>query len=147
MMDKLSLIVEKLNNILQLELAGVIRYTHYSFMVFGFTRIPIVNWLRGQADESLAHAQRAGELITHLGGKPHLGIGPLLDRHSESIEEILRESVEHERKALEEYKALLKEVEGQTEHIFLEEYARELIMAEEDHLAETLKMLRKPAED
>jgi len=28
------------------KLAGVIHYTHYSLMVFGYTRIPIVAWLR-----------------------------------------------------------------------------------------------------
>ena len=38
-----------LNKILELELAGVVRYTHYSFMVFGHSRIPIVSWLRDQA--------------------------------------------------------------------------------------------------
>lgn len=52
--------VATLNRILEQELAGVVRYTHYSFMVFGFGRIPIVSWLQSQASESLAHAQAAG---------------------------------------------------------------------------------------
>ena len=58
-------VTKALNTILELELAGVVRYTHYALMVFGYNRIPIVSWLRSQAAESLTHADKAGELITH----------------------------------------------------------------------------------
>ena len=34
-----------LNTILELELAGVVRYLHYSLMVFGHARIPIIGWM------------------------------------------------------------------------------------------------------
>ena len=68
-------VIAMLNHIMESELAGVVRYTHYSLMVFGYNRLPIISWLRGQADESLAHAHKAGELITHLGGHPSLAIG------------------------------------------------------------------------
>ena len=54
--------IEVLNKILELELAGVVRYTHYALMVFGYNRIPIVSWLKGNGDESLMHAHKAGEL-------------------------------------------------------------------------------------
>ncbi|OZB61465.1 MAG: bacterioferritin, partial [Lysobacterales bacterium 13-68-4] len=74
-----------LNRILELELAGVVRYTHYALMIYGYNRIPIVSWLSGQADESLQHARRAGELITQFGGHPSLGIGPLLETHQHDI--------------------------------------------------------------
>ena len=87
-------VVALLNRILEQELAGVVRYTHYSFLVFGFGRIPIVAWLREQATESLTHAQQAGEMITHLGAYPSLTIGPLLDSHQTDIGTILRESLE-----------------------------------------------------
>ena len=133
-----------LNKIMEFELAGVVRYTHYSLMVFGYNRIPIIDWLRGQATESLMHAQKAGELITHLGGHPSLGIGPLLETHNHDIGDILRESLAHEGAALDCYKALLCEVEGKS--VMLEEYAREMIYAEELHLGEVNKMLRKPGE-
>ena len=82
-----------LNRILEQELAGVVRYTHYSLLVFGFNRIPIVEWLREQATEFLTHAQQAGEMITHLGDYPSLTIGPLLDTHRTDIGTILRESL------------------------------------------------------
>lgn len=135
-------VVEILNQILESELAGVVRYTHYSFLVFGFGRIPIVAWLREQADESLLHAQQAGEWITTLGAYPSLEIGPLLDSHTFDIGSILHESLESEKVALEQYRTLLREVEGRS--IALEEYARQMIHVEELHAGEVAKMLRRP---
>lgn len=137
-------VIKALNTILEMELAGVVRYTHYSLMVFGYTRIPIVSWLRAQATESLDHANKAGELITHLGGHPSLSIGPLLETHNHDIGDILRESLDHENASLSCYRKLFKLVEGDS--VMLEEYAREMIYAEELHIGEVDKMLRKPGE-
>jgi bacterioferritin len=133
-----------LNRILEHELAGVVRYTHYSLLVFGHNRIPIVAWLREQAGESLLHAQQAGEMITHLGAYPSLAIGPLLDSHRTDIGTILRESLETEGKALTLYRKLLGLVEGAS--VTLEEYARQMVHAEELHAGEVNKMLRRPGE-
>ena len=90
-------VIAVLNRLLEAELAGVVRYTHYSFLVFGFGRIPIVDWLRAQAAESLMHAQQIGEWITTLGAYPSLEIGKLLDSHKTDIGAMLRESLETER--------------------------------------------------
>ena len=133
-----------LNRILEQELAGVVRYTHYSLLVFGFNRIPIVEWLREQATESLTHAQQAGEMITHLGAYPSLTIGPLLDTHRTDIGTILRESLASEGQALALYKELLLVVEGKS--VMLEEYARQMVQAEELHAGDVDKMLRQPGE-
>lgn len=135
-------VLEKLDRILEAELAGVVRYTHYSFMVFGYNRIPIISWLGSQANESLLHARQAGEMITHLGGHPSLAIGPLLETHVHEIGEILRGSLEHEQSAQRLYRELLGLVEGRS--IMLEEYARTQIAAEEQHAGELAKMLRRP---
>jgi bacterioferritin len=137
-------VVGLLNRILEQELAGVIRYTHYSFLVFGHNRIPIVSWLREQAAESLTHAQQAGEMITLLGAYPSLQIGPLLDSHKHDIGAIMRESLETEGKALATYRELLSCVEGRS--VMLEEYARQMVYAEELHASEVDKMLRVPGE-
>src|SRR3954447_4487472 len=99
-------VVDVLNRILEVELAGVVRYTHYSLLVFGYGRIPIVSWLRTQANESLMHAQQAGEMITHLGAHPSLAIGPLLESHKHDIGAILQESLETESAALMSYREL-----------------------------------------
>jgi bacterioferritin len=137
-------IIELLNHILEMELAGTVRYTHYSFMIFGYNRIPITSWLRGQANESLGHAQQAGELITSLGGHPSLAIGALLETHRHDIGDILREALDNERAGLQLYKDLLAAVEGKS--VMLEEYARQMVFQEETHLFEVDKMLRKPGE-
>ncbi|HEY1228264.1 MAG TPA: ferritin-like domain-containing protein, partial [Ramlibacter sp.] len=100
-------VVDVLNRLLEAELAGVVRYTHYSFLVFGYSRIPIVSWLRAQADESLLHAQQVGEWITTLGAYPSLGIGPLLDSHKHDIAAMLQESLATEGRALDLYRQLL----------------------------------------
>jgi len=136
-------VIKVLNKILETELSGVVRYTHYSLMVFGYNRIPIISWMRGQATESLDHATQAGELITHLEGHPSLGIGPLLETHRHDIGDIMKESLEHEALALAEYHNLLALVDGKD--VMLEEYARRMISLEEMHLGEVRKMLRKPS--
>jgi bacterioferritin len=136
--------VKLLNSIMEMELAGVVRYTHYSLMVFGFGRIPIVSWLRGEAATSLDHAQKAGELVTTLGEHPSLSIGPLLETHNHDIGAILRESLEHERGTLAIYHELLTLASGRS--VLLEEYARNLIATEEAHCGEVDKMLRRPGD-
>jgi bacterioferritin len=137
-------VIKVLNNILEAELAGVVCYTHYALMVFGYNRIPIVSWMRGQASESLVHANEAGEMITHLGGHPSLGIGPLLETHRHDIGDILRESLEHETSALAEYHRLLDLVNGR--NVMLEEYARRMCALEETHLGDVRKMILKPGD-
>ena len=135
-------VLKTLNRILELELAGVVRSMHYSLMVFGRNRIPIVAWFRDEATESLQHAAQAGEYITSLGGHPSLEIGDLLETHKHDIDAMLQEAVEHEQYGIKLYRELLELVENQD--IRLEEYARSMIRDEEDHLDEIEKMLRKP---
>ena len=137
-------VVALLNEILETELAGVVRYTHYSLMIFGHNRIPIVSWLRGEANVCLSHANAAGEMVTHLGEHPSLKIGALLETEQHSVNDILVESLEAEKAGLLLYKRLLDVVRDRS--IFLEEYARKMIAEEEEHLGEVNKMLRKPGE-
>lgn len=142
-LDKTA-VVALLNRILEDELAGVVRYTHYSLMVFGHSRIPIISWLREQATTGLAHAHAAGELVTHFGEHPSLNIGPLLETHKHEIDDILRESLEVEKAATELYRELLELVRDRS--VLLEEYARRMIAEEELHCGEVNKMLRKPGD-
>ena len=137
--------IDILNTIMEVELAGVVRYTHYSLMVYGYNRIPIVDWMKSNAQEGLIHAHKAGELVTLLGGHPSLKIGALLETEKHDIGDILRESLEHEKAALAAYYDLLKVAENGNS-VLLEEYARELIVEEEMHLDEVNKMLRHPGD-
>lgn len=136
--------VKLLNHIMEAELAGVVRYTHYALMVFGHNRIPIVSWLRNEANTCLSHANEAGELVTHFGEHPSLKIGSLLETHKHGINDILVESLEAEKTGLALYKQLLNLVENRS--VLLEDYARRMIAEEELHIGEVNKMLRKPGE-
>ena len=129
-----------LNRIMEYELAGVVRYTHYSLMVAGPHRLPIVQFLKDQANESLLHAQQAGELLTGLDGHPSQKIAKIEETNDHSIQGILEESLGHELHALNLYKELLTIVEGKS--VYLEEYTRGLIGEEEQHQLELRKMLK-----
>tara|TARA_B100000925_G_scaffold55058_1_gene36107 strand:+ start:5004 stop:5429 length:426 start_codon:yes stop_codon:yes gene_type:complete len=133
-------ITEILNSIMEFELAGVVRYTHSSLMVTGPYRMPIVEFLKEQANESLLHAQQAGELLTGLDGHPSQKIAKIIETNDHSIEGILHESLMHEQHALKLYKDLLSIVEGKS--VYLEEYTRNLIGQEEQHQLELKKMLK-----
>lgn len=133
-------VIEAFNRILEAELSGVVRYTHYSLMITGPHRIPLVDFMKAQATESLLHAQQAGEILTGLGGHPSMKIAAIEETHEHGIEQILRESLEHELRAVDLYRGLLEVVEGRS--VFLEEFARGLIATEEEHQLELRKMLR-----
>ena len=129
-----------LNEIMEYELAGVVRYTHSAMMVTGPYRIPIVDFLKEQASESLVHAQGAGELIAGLDGHPSQKIAKIEETGQHTIRDILEESLEHELHAVGLYKKLLEEVEDSS--IYLEEYARGMIGEEEQHSLELKRMLK-----
>ena len=132
--------IDKLTEIFDLELSGVIRYTHYALMIFGPNRLPLIDFFKAQATESLDHANMAGEHITGLGGHPPLNLNEIKETFKHDISEILQESLDHERKAVDHYYSLLSLVDGKS--VYLEEYARGMIGQEELHLLEVEKMLK-----
>ncbi len=132
--------INLLRTIMEFELAGVVRYTHYALMVTGPNRIPIVDFFKMQATESLLHAQQVGEILTGLEGHPSLQIAPMEETYKHSVKDILEESLAHEKKALKMYKKLLDIVADAS--VYLEEFARTMIGTEELHNIEIKKMLR-----
>ena len=133
-------VIPILNEILKAELSGVVRYTHYSLVITGPNRLPLVDFMQAQAAESLVHAQQVGEILTGLGGHPDQGIAPIDESHDHSVDTVLRESIAHESRAIDLYRRLLDVVSDHS--IYLEEYARTQIGAEELHLIELNKLLR-----
>ena len=133
-------VISKLSEIFVLELSGVIRYTHYSLMIFGPNRLPLIDFFKAQASESLMHANLAGEHITGLGGHPPLNIDNIKETFKHDISEILKETLDHEKKAIEVYYELLELIND--ESVYIEEYARTMIGQEELHALEVEKMLK-----
>jgi len=133
-------VLDLLSKVYDLELNGIIRYTHYSLMIFGPNRLPLIEFFRLQASESLTHANLAGEHITGLDGHPPLNIQNIHETHKHDIVDILNESLEHEKEAIDVYYELLNEVEDHS--IYLEEYCRNMIAQEESDYIEMKKLLR-----
>ena len=133
-------VIEVLNTIVQCELSGVVRYTHYALMITGRDRLTLTEYFKTQASESLTHAQDAGELVTGLGGHPSLEISIIEESNKHRAIDLLNESLEHELKAVSLYKELLAAVNG--ESVYIEEYARGMIKIEEVHGLEIKKMLK-----
>jgi bacterioferritin len=132
--------IDVLRTIMEFELAGVVRYTHYALMITGPNRIPIVDFFKAQATESLLHAQQVGEILTGLEGHPSLQITQMEETHKHAVRDILTESLAHETNALNMYKKLLDVVQNAS--VYLEEFARTMIGNEELHTIEIKKMLR-----
>ena len=139
-MDK-EKIIKKLSEIFNLELTGVIRYTHYALMIFGANRLPLIDFYRQQAKESLNHADMIGEHITGLEGHPPLNTENIKETHKHNIKDILSETLEHEKEAIEAYYGLLELVKERS--VYLEEFARSMIGQEELHVLEVKKMLKE----
>ena len=132
-------VLAQLDKILEAELSGVVRYLHYSFMIFGPNRIPITGWFRDHANEGITHAVAIGEKITALGGHPSVKVKPVPETNNHNVLEILKESLEFEREGLNLYHGLLKLAEGD---VALEEMTRKLICEETSHIEEVEKMIR-----
>ena len=132
-------VINILDQILEAELSGVVRYLHYSFMIFGPNRIPITKWFRDHAMEGIAHAVTIGEKITALGGHPSVKVQPVPETNKHNVMEILKESLEFEHDTLNLYHDLLGKVGSD---VALEEMIRGLILDETTHIEEVEKMTR-----
>jgi bacterioferritin len=128
-----------LDQILQAEMTGMIRYLHYSFMIMGHNRIPIQKWLRDLATESMNHAVVIGEKITSLGGHPSMVTLPIQETNLHAVDQLLKESLVHEEQGLALYRRLLDVAK---DDVALDELAREFVRRETEHIEEVRKMLR-----
>ena len=133
-------VLDILDKIFELEMAGVIRYTHYALMIFGSNRLPLVDFFRKQAKESLDHADLVGDHITGLGGHPPINPISIKESNKHKINDILKETLQHEKNAIKIYYELLNSVQDKV--VYLEEYARQMIGQEELHSQEVEKMLK-----
>lgn len=131
-------VVALLNEIIEMEISGVVRYLHYALMIKGPNRIPIVKWFHDQANEGYQHASMIGEKITAFGGHPSLKVTPVPETKTHKVLDILKESLDFEENALAKYKEVLKHCE---DDVALEELIRSMIRLETEHIEEVVKML------
>ncbi|MGB3649850.1 MAG: ferritin-like domain-containing protein [Rivularia sp. (in: cyanobacteria)] len=130
-----------LQQILEFELAGVVRYTTYSLIVNGSNRNEIVHFLKEQAEESLFHSQKVGEVLVSIDGNPQARIAPIAELENYSVKDILRASLAHEKQALGLYKKLLDALKGSNSDI--EKFISNMIEEEGTHTQELAEMIVK----
>jgi len=133
-------LIKALNKDLEREMAGIVRYLHHSFIVFGPNRAPLIQMFRAQATESMAHAIQLGEKITALGGHPTVRVDQVFEPGDQSVEEMLAEDLKAEKVQLELYTGQLKEF-GE-ENLPMKLMLEQIIIAEQTHVEDIEKYLR-----
>lgn len=133
-------LIKALNKDLEREMAGIVRYLHHSFIVFGPHRGPLVQMFRGQATESMTHAIQLGEKITALGGHPTVRVDQVFEPGDQSVEDMIAEDLKAEKAQLELYTQQLKEF-GE-ENLTIKLMLEQVIIAEQTHVDEMEKYLR-----
>jgi bacterioferritin len=131
--------INYLQQILEFELAGVVRYTTYSLMVNNTDKNEIVDFLREQAEESLFHSRKVGEVLVSINGNPQARITPIAELESYSVKDILSASLTHEKQALGLYEKLLDALKGSNSEI--EEFISNMIEEEGHHTQELAEMI------
>ncbi len=92
-MDKAAMI-DKLNEILKWEYAGLVQYTQYSFLLQDTWRQVFYEEFRENGEEALGHAHKVGDKIVALGGVTTVERGDVKVTHD--LQEMLRNSLEME---------------------------------------------------
>lgn len=138
-------LVEELNKDLEKEMAGIVRYLHHSFIVFGPHRGPLVQMFRNQAQEAVNHAIQLGEKITALGGHPTVKVEQVFEPGYQTIEDMLAEDLEAEKKQLELYTKQLRDLGD--DNLPLKLMLEQIIVSEQNHVEEIEKYLRTSNKD
>lgn len=130
-------ILGALNEGLEREMSNVVSYLHYSFMVRGVNRGPLVTFFREQAQESFQHATKLGEKIVALGGHPSVRIEPIKETKKHKPDEMLREELGREKEEVKRYRALLRLVDA--DDIALRVMLEEMIAEEQEGIEDLEK--------
>ena len=145
-MDKTNeKLIKALNIDLEREMAGIVRYLHHSFIIFGPNRGPLVQMFRAQATESLNHAILLGEKITALGGHPTVKVEQVFEPGHQTVEDMLAEDLKAEKYQLQLYTEQLKEF-GDS-NLPMKLMLEQIIVSEQTHVEEMEKYLRTSNED
>ncbi len=116
-----------------------IRYLHLGTLVQGIDRLVIQKVLQENHEETVEHAQQVSEKILQVGGTPKPKINLELTGEKCTGVEALQTALLFEQAALDAYKEFLEVVEGSGD-VVLEEFARQQVALESEHVSE-LRML------
>jgi bacterioferritin len=99
-MDKAK-VIDKFNEAISLELAGLLQYNQYSQVLTGHERLVWHEFFEDQSKESLAHARLFGSRVVALGGTP--SVEPDAIKQTTDLHEMLENSLQLERRAVKVY--------------------------------------------
>lgn len=136
--------IEKLNEILKWEYAGLIQYTQYSFLVQDLWREVYSEMFRESGKEALKHAHLVGDKIVALGGVSSVERGEV--KVTSDLHQMLENSLEMELRHVRLYsEALAMCGEGD---VALRVLLEDICLDEQegaDHLSKILKKTGTPA--
>lgn len=135
-------LVEDLNRLMAEEAEACLRYFQMRFRLRGKGRLATEKFFEEALKETLEHADSIAKQIRSLGHIPALQIHLSLSGGPMRSEEALAEALEVEQQALDAYKEFLPRVTG---HPALEEFIRQQIAVETEHVQEILKVVHAAA--
>ena len=137
-MDRAKL-VDKLNEILRWEYAGLVQYTQFSFVVRGTLREVYHDFFRGNGKEALKHAHRVGDKVVALGGVTTVERAEV--KQSLDLDQMLEYSLEIERKHVQLYTEALDMLDPHD--VALRNMMEEICMEEQEGVDHLEKILQK----
>lgn len=143
--ERTQKLIQALNKDLEKEMAGIVRYLHHSFIVFGPNRGPLVQMFRQQATESMTHAIQLGEKITALGGHPTVSVAQVFEPGHQTVEDMIEEDLKAEKDQLKLYSDQLKEFGD--DNLPMKLMLENIIVTEQTHVEEMEKYLRTTNKD
>lgn len=132
--------IKLLNELFAEEIEAGIRYLHLAATVKGLDRLLVHKTLLEHMQETFQHAQAIADKILQMGGVPGLELRLSLPPQKTSAAEAIRTALAFEQAALDGYRELLEKVKDNVE---LEEFIREQISVESQHVAELALLLEE----
>ncbi len=140
-------VVKLLNDALALEHAARIQYLAHAELVRGLNAEKIIERLTEIAGDEAKHQEKFRTLIgDYLFDEPTMAVAKT--HQAEDIPEILEQNLRNEKEAIDLYKLIYKKIVDnkdsfQYEFEMLEHEIRHIIVDEEEHVAELLRLLGK----
>jgi len=139
--QKLSRLIDGLNEDLAHEYAAIISYNHYAATVSGLSRQFLKPFFLSEVQEETGHATFLADKIISLGGIPTTTPKPV--KHTEQVKEILTNLLEAEKDTIKRYADRIEQAE-QAQEFALKLKLEEMLAEETVHMEELERLLQDP---
>ena len=132
--------IKHLNELFAEELEAGLRYLCLASSLKGLDRLLVRDTMLENMNETLEHAQAIANRILQLGSVPQLELKLSIPPERTNAQEAIRTALAFEQAALDSYRELLEKLEG-SDDIALEEFVREQVAVESQHVSELYTLL------